>query len=666
MEKRIQRAVFGVLCLLSTPLFAAEVTFNDLARHLQYGEVKISPDGRHIAATTVVKNKPMLALLDLGTNKGAMVTPREGNQVVDFWWANDNRVIYTEGTKVSGWDRPFGTGEIFAVDADGSNPKLLFGYRAGGQASASHIQHQEAERADGEVIAILRNDPRHILISVSPWDTGAEGAFNDIYLLDVNDGSKRTLGKAPFRNANFLVDNHGAVRFAEGYDSHAYPVVYYRQSDDKPWTLLYQGTTEKSVPWAMDFSRDDSKVYSSCGAPGKVAALCEWDVATQKMSEPLWSSDTVEIKSLVYSLDDLDVVGVYSDPGAPTAEAFVAGSDAMKVIGTLSRAMPGESVSIVSSSRDGSKSIVVAHSSMDPGTFYLWDNATGKASALLQRANWIHPNQMAAMQPIELKARDGLTIHGYLSTPPGKEEAKHLPLVVYVHGGPFGVRDYWRYDPTVQALATHGYAVLQVNFRGSSGYGNAFMRAGYHEWGGKMQDDVTDATKWAIKQGIATPGRICIFGGSYGGYAALEGAMKEPDLYRCAIGYVGVYDLGLSLTRGGGTGNTMASNFWKARMGNDEQELASRSPVNQVDRLKANVMLIAGGQDTNVPPVHAERMRAALDKRGVGYEWLYKSDEGHGFYDEKNTAELYERVTQFLDRYIGSNAGGSATAAGSP
>jgi dipeptidyl aminopeptidase/acylaminoacyl peptidase len=666
MEKRIQRAVFGVLCLLSYPLLAADVTFNDLARHLQYGEVKISPDGRHIAATTVVKNKPMLALLDLGTNKGAMVTPREGNQVVDFWWANDNRVIYTEGTKVSGWDRPFATGEIFAVDANGTNPKLLFGYRAGGPATASHIQHQEAERAYAEVIGIPRNDPRHILISVSPWDTGAEGAFNDIYLLDVSDGSKRTLGKAPFRNANFLVDNHGAVRFAEGYDSHAYPVVYYRQGDDKPWTLLYQGTTEKTVPWAMDFSRDDSKVYSACGAPGKVGALCEWDVATQKMSEPLWSSDTVDIKSLVYSLDGLDVVGVYSDPGAPTAEAFVAGSDAMKVIGTLSRAMPGESVRIVSSSRDGSKSIVVAYSSMDPGTFYLWDNATGKASALLQRASWINPNQMAAMQPIEFKARDGLSIHGYLSTPPGKEEAKHLPLVLYVHGGPFGVRDYWRYDPTVQALATHGYAVLQVNFRGSSGYGSSFMHAGYREWGGKMQDDVTDATQWAIKQGIATPGRICIFGGSYGGYAALEGAMKEPDLYRCAIGYVGVYDLGLSLTREGGTDNTMASNFWRARMGNDEQELAARSPVNQVDRLKAGVMLIAGGQDTTVPPVHAQRMRSALDKHGVAYEWLYKSDEGHGFYDEKNSAELYERVTQFLDRYIGSNAGASATAAGSP
>ncbi len=650
MKNGIRRAAFCALSVLSYPLFASGVAFEDLARHLQYSEVKISPDGHHIAAATVVKDKPLLALFDLDTMKGGMVTPREGNQIVDFWWASDNRVVYTEGTKVSGWDRPFSTGEIFAINADGSSPKLLFGYRAG-------------TRAHADVITTLRDDPRHVLISVSPWETGAEGAFNDIYLLDVNDGSVRTAGKAPFRNATFIADNHGQVRFAKGYDSHAYPVVYYREGEGKPWALLFQGSTEKSVSWPVDFSRDDRTVYMTCAAAGKVDALCPWDVATQKMGEPVWSSASVEISGLIHTLDGLDVVGVYSDPGAPTAEAFVPGSDVMKAMGLLSHSLPGENVRIVSRSRDGSKAIAVAYSAMDPGTFYLWDNTTGQAKALLQRASWIKPSQMAAMQPVEFKARDGLTIHGYLSMPPGKEEAKHLPLVMFIHGGPFGVRDYWEYDATVQALATHGYAVLQVNYRGSGGYGDSFMSAGYREWGGKMQDDVTDATQWAIQQGITTTGHICIFGGSYGGYAALEGVMKEPDLYRCAIGYVGVYDLPLMLSQGDGSESTLARNFWRSRLGNDEQALAAASPVNQVSRLKANVLLIAGGKDVRVPPVHAEHMRAALDKHGIAYEWLYKPDEGHGFYDEKNNAELFQRVTQFLDRNIG--AGGSM-AAGSP
>ncbi|WP_109124782.1 alpha/beta fold hydrolase [Dyella sp. C11] len=666
MRKGIRRAAFCAFSVLSYPLLASEVSFEDLARHMQYTSVKISPDGRHIAATTMVKDKPLLALIDLDTKKGAMVTPRDNDQVVNFWWVNDNRVVYTEGTKVSGWDRPFTTGEIFAVNADGTNPKILFGYRAGESHVATHIQHQEGERAHGEVIATVRSDPKHILIAESPWDTGAEGAFSDIYLLDVNDGAKQPLGKAPFRNASFIRDNQGAVRFAEGLDSHASPVVYYRQANDKPWTLLFQGSITQAVPLPLAFNRDDSKVFMSCDAPGKVDALCEWDVATQKMGEPVWSSSTVEISRLMASLDGMDVVGVYSDPGAPTAEAFVPGSDAMKVISSLSRSLPGESVRIVSSSSDGSKSIVLAFSSMDPGTYYLWDNTTGKATALLQRASWIDPNKMAAAQPVEFKARDGLPLHGYLSMPPGKEEAKHLPLVMFIHGGPFGIRDYWEYDSTVQALATHGYAVLQVNYRGSGGYGGGFMHAGYNEWGGKMQDDVTDATQWAINQGITMPGHVCIFGASYGGYAALEGVMKEPDLYRCAIGYVGVYDLPLMLSRGDGSDSTMARNFWRSTLGNDEQALAAHSPVNQVDRLKASVMLIAGGQDVRVPPVHAQNMRAALDKRGIGYEWLYKPDESHGFYDEKNNAELFLRVTQFLDRQIGTGAAGGSVAAGSP
>jgi dienelactone hydrolase len=639
MRKGFRRAAFCALSVLSYPLLASQVSFEDLARHLQYTDVKISPDGRHIAATTVVKDKPLLALLDLDTKKGGMVTPREGNQVVDFWWASNNRVIYTEGTKVSGWDRPFSTGEIFGINADGTQPKAL---------------------GKAEVIGTLRDDPKHILVAVSAGDTGTEGAFEDIYLMDVDEGRMRPMGNAPLRQAGFVADNHGEVRFAEGYDSHAFPVVYYREGDGKPWTLLFQGSTEKGIPVPLGFNKDDSRVYMSCEMPAKVDALCEWDVATRKMGEPVWSSDTAEISRLLYTLNGLDVVGVYSDPGVPAAEAFVAGSDAMKVIGSLSHAMPGKSIRIVSSSRDGGKAIVLAYSAMDPGTFYLWDSASSKATALLQRASWIDPNKMATMQPIQFKARDGLPINGYLSMPPGKEEAKHLPLVMFIHGGPFGVRDYWDYDPTVQALATRGYAVLQVNYRGSGGYGHGFMQAGYNEWGGKMQDDVTDATQWAIQQGITMPGHVCIFGGSYGGYAALEGVMKEPDLYRCAIGYVGVYDLPLMLTRGGGSSNTMARNFWRSRVGADEQVLSARSPVNQVDRLKASVMLIAGGQDTRVPPIHAQNLRAALDKHGIAYEWLYKSDEGHGFYDEKNNVELFQRVTQFLDRNIGS--GGSMTA----
>lgn len=649
-----------VLFLLLGQAWAQGVPFAELARHVQYDKVQISPGGRYLAATTVVDGKPLLALVDLVKQSGVMIKPREGNQVIDLWWVNDQRVLYTEGTKLAGWDRPFSTGEIFGVNADGGGTELLFGYRASPDIKASLIQQRQPERASGTIIDTLRDDPNHVLIGVTPWDSGAEGDYTRVYLMDVRNGSKHQVATAPVRNAEFVSDHHGVVRFAIGWDSHAYVQVHYREGEGKPWTLLFQGSSQKDVPVPRAFNRDDSVVYMSCDAPGKASALCAWDVATQALRPPVWSSDAAGIADLVYSLDRKDVIGVYSMPAMPTVEAFVRDSDAMKAIATMMHALPGENVRIVSSTDDGSKAVVLASSDMDPGTFYLWDAATGKAAALLQRAPWIKPAAMASKQAVEFKARDGLLLHGYLSTPPGKEQARHLPLVLYVHGGPFGIRDEWEYDPYVQALATHGYAVLQVNYRGSSGYGSGFIRAGYGEWGGKMQDDLTDATQWAIAQGIADAGRVCIFGGSYGGYAALEGAVKEPDLYRCAIGYVGVYDLGLMYSAGDTSETLTGKSFLRYALGADPAVLAARSPLNQLASLKASVMLIVGGQDTRVPPQHGESLHTALQKRGVAHEWIYKADEGHGFYNEKNVTELFERVTQFLDRNLRAD---TATAA---
>jgi len=239
---------------------------------------------------------------------------------------------------------------------------------------------------------------------------------------------------------------------------------------------------------------------------------------------------------------------------------------------------------------------------------------------------------MAAMQPISFKARDGLTIHGYLTLPLGGH--KPLPLVVNPHGGPFGIRDYWQFDPETEFLAYHGYAVLQVNYRGSGGYGAAFQNAGYYQWGGTMQDDLTDATQWAIKQGIADPKRICIYGGSYGGYAALEAVVKAPDLYKCAIGYAGVYDLVMLHDRGGEmyySSHGMGA-YLSNTLGDNMAALRAASPVDHVNRIKAALFLAHGGADETVPIDQANEMRSALDKAGKKYEWLYYPNEGHGYF----------------------------------
>lgn len=318
----------------------------------------------------------------------------------------------------------------------------------------------------------------------------------------------------------------------------------------------------------------------------------------------------------------------------------------------LEWAFPDAVVSVRSSTRDGRLRVVLVESDVDPGTFYLFDTRARHAEMIVARDEQIDPRAMSKMMPIELKARDGLALHGFLTLPAGAGD-RNLPMVVLPHGGPFGVFDAWGYNQEVQLLASAGYAVLQVNFRGSGNYGRTFRQAGARQWGGTMQDDVTDATRWAIQQGYADPGRICIYGASYGAYAALMGMVREPDLYRCAIGYVGVYDLPQLVRENSRDGRSTAT-WLREWIGDNTDALARVSPVNRANEIRVPVMLAAGGQDFVAPVSHTRRMEAALERAGVPVEALYYPQEGHGFYEVGHRRGFYTRLLRFLDRHIGS------------
>jgi dipeptidyl aminopeptidase/acylaminoacyl peptidase len=457
---------------------------------------------------------------------------------------------------------------------------------------------------------------------------------------------------APTREVDFLADHHGHVRFAMGDDLQGNRVIYLRPADGGDWQLLDKAGTDRD--WPLAFSADDKVVWFQCPRnPG--FGVCKFDPATRTMTN-VWSNPHVEATDLAQGLAEDSVIGVEFTDGRPAVSVFDNQAPGIKALVELMQQYPGEDVQFVSGTDDGSKAIALVQADVDPGTFFLYDRTTDKFTPLLQSAKWIDPDQLGRAAPFTFTTRDGLSEQGYVTYPPGKDNAKDLPMVVYVHGGPYGIRDWWEYDPYVQAMATRGYAVLQVNYRGSGGYGFAFQKDGWLQWGGKMQDDVTDATRWAIQQGIADPHRVCIYGGSYGGYAALEGAVSVPDLYKCAIGYVGVYNLGLMYTRGDIPQDLYGKDYLKRVLGTDMTTLAQHSPIYQLDNLKAKVMLIVGGRDTRVPPVQGMDMHIALLKRRIPHEWMYKPDEWHGFYDEKNIAELFERVDAFLDANIGSGA----------
>ncbi|MEO8748592.1 MAG: alpha/beta fold hydrolase [Rhodanobacter sp.] len=642
MHVRLWMAALALL-LVHGALRAQPVSFADLAKHLAHGTVKISPDGAYLATTNVVKGQAVLALIRLSDKMESTVRPRDGNDVVNYWWASSGRVLYTVGIRDSQFDEPYSLGEIYAVDADGGNPKMLYGYRMANTAAP--------ERGWASYIGNIANDPDHVLVGVTPWEKQYPHNLLPVaYRVDVHSGKKIALIAAPFKDAAFVADNQGRIRLAYSEDDDEKIRVYMLQDDGKNWLFLPKISTQRAVP--LVFSADDHVAYFDCPQPSGASGICTWDPVTDDLT-PIWTNPEIEADGMLHGLARDSLIGISFTDGRPAVTLLDNQSADAKALVLLMNQFPGESVRFVSGTRDGRLSVVQVQADDDPGTFYLFDHSAHKLTLLLSRAAWIDPAKMARKQPFEFTARDGLKLHGYLSFPPGQTHAKKLPMVVFVHGGPYGASDDWDYDPDVQALATRGYLVLQVNFRGSGGRGRAFEHAGWLQWGGKMQDDVTDATHWAVAQGLANPERLCIFGASYGGYAALEGAVKEPDLYRCAIGYAGIYDLPLMFKRGDIPQSKSGRNYLKEVLGTDMKQLAERSPVNQLDSLKAKVMLVAGGDDMRAPLVQSQELRKALHKHRRDPVWLFKPKESHGFRGEADMVELYTQLIQFITANIG-------------
>lgn len=631
------------LLLAHASSWAQPPSFADLARHVEHGVVKISPDGAYLATTNVVKGQTVLALIRLSDKSESTVRPRAGDDVVGYWWASSSRLLYTVGLRDSQFEPPYSLGELFAVDADGGNPKMLYGYRMTNTAAP--------DRGWATFISKIDDDPGHVLVAVRPWEKQFPHNLLPVaYRMDVRNGKKVEVVSAPIEDAEFVADNQGRIRFAYAVDDSEKTRVYMLRDDGKSWEFLPKIGAQRAYPLA--FAADDRQAYFDCPQGSGVSGICSWDPATKGLTL-LWSNPTVEADRLLLGQAKNSIIGIGFTDGRPAAALFDNHSADAKALVLLMQQFPGESVRFVSGTRDGQLSIVLVEADADPGAFYLFDRRAHKLTMLLSRASWIDPSKMASKQPFEFAARDGVKLQGYLSIPPGLQNRKNLPMVVFVHGGPYGISDDWTYDPDVQAMATHGYLVLQVNFRGSGGRGRYFMHSGWGEWGGKMQDDVTDATHWAVTRGFADPDRICIFGASYGGYAALEGAVKEPDLYKCAIGYAGIYDLPLMFKRGDVPQSKVGKDYLKQVLGEDTGLLARHSPINQLDRLKARVMLIAGGEDTRAPPIQSEHLRKALQKRHMDPVWLFKPGEGHGFLSENDNAELYTQLMQFLSANIG-------------
>ena len=660
MLKTIAIKLIIALSLLAPNIYASEQTpLRHFAEFSTWSSIKISPDGSHLAGivdTDSGLGGSKLMVIDTKTMENLHQISIGGSGFIgSFVWANNERLIAWEAVKSGIQEIPFSTGNIIAVNIDGTKKRWIYG---AGKKQQSHLR-RFSSRVSASVAHKLPEDDRHVLMEVYTWGS-KDGAYTRLVKLNIYNGREISLGSSPIKNASLMVDSGGALRFAYGSDiddEEAWK-VFQRQGEN--WKLLSRTDEYKGRLIPEAFVLNEEAIIIKDNIETDTEALYHFNLESGKKTL-LYKHPYVDVGDL-----EMDYVkgtgntkaylaGVWVEPDYKTFIPLSEESEYNRMLLALQAQFPEHVVEITSetSAKDLDRELAVVSVRSDklPGMYLLFDKTNKKLSRIRQAHSYIDSSKMRPMEPYKITVRDGKTIYGYLTRPEGKGP---FPLIMHPHGGPYGPRDRWGFNPEVQMLASRGYAVLQVNFRGSGGYGKDFMYSAFQQWAGEMQDDLTDSVRWAIDSGITEEGRVCIYGASYGGYSALMSAVKEPDLYACTAGYVGVYDLELMSKKGDIQRRDDGLDYINEAICDSPASCKAGSPITYLDRLKADVMIIHGKDDQRVPFAHAEVLRDELDKRDIDYEWLVKAKEGHGFVSVDNREELFKKLLAFFDKNIGS------------
>ncbi|QYJ71093.1 S9 family peptidase [Shewanella sp. FJAT-51649] len=655
--KSLPFAALAVICLpiMSFSTFAAETSATNalsqsqlFSRGNEYSNVKISPTGKYLSAITSVEGKNVLLVLDAKTKKmlNAIRFPSNA-QVGTYEWANSERIVLAK-EYLKGWtDVPQYYGELMAVNADGSRKAYLFGYNSGEQQTGSNIKKNTPMRATAFILDPLPDDERYMLVNAIPWNNESNLNFEllqDVYRVDLFNGTRKRITGSPIGQARFMTDHEGEVRFVAGEDGKNITKVFYRK--DGEWVNTDKLNLGLSDFKPISFADNKNSIYAAGRVGNETLGVYRINLETGEKAEII-QDEAVDPSNFWINGTNKQLYAVEFENGYPSY-AFVDNNDNhAKLLKDLLAALPGHQVQIVSETRNGEQLVVIAFNDRNPGDYYLFDTKKLKLEYLTAARKWLDPEKMAEVKPISFTNRDGQKIHGYLTLPFGKE-AKNLPLVVNPHGGPHGIRDWWGFDPQNQLLAQNGMAVLQVNFRGSGGYGERFEQAGYQKWGSDIQHDIIDATQYVIGQGFADKERVCIAGGSFGGYSALQSAVLAPDMFKCAVGFAGVYDLELMFDEGDVARTRSGTSYLKDVLGQDKATLKAMSPSENVAKLKANLLLVHGGDDERAPIEQLESLEKALKAHNYPYQKLVMNNEGHGFYNDEHRAKYYDQMLSFL------------------
>jgi dipeptidyl aminopeptidase/acylaminoacyl peptidase len=625
MKKNSLGLLFFMSILSSSPAkdsVSPTIPLRDFFRNPQTTGYELSPSGALIGFLKPVDSRLNIFVQPKSGGDAKQITQVKDRDIRGFFWKGDKYLLYL---KDNGGDENF---HLYVTGSDGTGGRDLTPF--------------DGVRA--EMIDDLEDHPTDLIVGLNKRN---KEVF-DAYRLNVESGDLKLIAENPGNIASWTTDHDGNIRVATTTDG-VNTSLLYRKTENDPWkTVITTNFKETFTPQFFTF--DNKDLYGVSNVGRDKTAVVEFDPETGKEAKVLFEQPEVDVSGLNYSRKRKVITSATYTTWKEERKFFDPESEALYK--SLSEKLPGYDVYVTSSNKEEDMFIVRTITDRSLGAFYLYDAKSGDLTKLAERNPWLKEDQLSEMKPIEYTSRDGLTIHGYLTLPKGKD-AKDLPIVVNPHGGPWA-RDEWGFNPEVQFLANRGFGVLQMNFRGSTGYGRKFWEASFRQWGQSMQDDITDGVKWLIDQGIADPKRVAIYGGSYGGYAVLEGLTKTPDLYAAGVDYVGVSNLFTFMKT--------VPPYWKPfldmmyeMVGNPEKDktlFEANSPALNADRIKAPLFVAQGAKDPRVNINESNQIVDALKKHGVDVEYMVKEDEGHGFHNEENRFSFYEAMEKFLAKYL--------------
>ncbi len=599
---------------------------------------QLSPDGSKIAFLVPVEQKMALGYIDRKTQEANLVVRGTDENLLSFFWKGNDHLV-------------------FMADVGGNESFFIGATDLKGKKVIRIAESSESDDFDGSIAGILnplKNDPKHIVVNgYFTQRRLAPGEFRNLekglFRCDITTGDRdRLFDSLDTRIAGYLIDEAGDYRGRMiQVDGRIIYLVGRVGREESVFEFQRHGYAEDIEP--IGFGPKGRRLYLISRQENDRGTLRYFDMETMELSGPLFTPPEGEIVRLILNPDRSKILGVISESDRRHYHWFDATRG--KIHASLQMTFAGKDVDIVSTSDDESVMLVRASSDRDPGSYFVYDLTKGSLDPF-KRILPVDESLMRPMEAISYEARDGLRIHGYLTLP--YDGAENVPLIINPHGGPFGVRDSWGFQREVQFLANRGYAVLQVNYRGSGGYGREFINKGRYQWGRAMQDDLTDGVKWAIDQGYADPENVAIVGASYGGYAVLAGLTLTPDLYRCGVNYVGAADLEITFSARGQSARATDFNYRKIWVGPDKAYRDATSPVRLVDQIRVPLLNAYGENDPRVVIDHWDRLETQLKRNDIPYETIIEKEQGHGFRDIDSSKGYYQRVEEFLAKHMPS------------